>query len=57
MNESCNHKHGKIFYSSCMTLSDLHYDKDKVLKMFKEIKDEEEKYYNGTKTNAPVKMK
>ena len=63
MNMPCNDKHGKIFYSSCMTLSDLHYDEDKVSKIFEEIKREEEKYYNmgkyynGEKKNTTGKMK
>ena len=57
MNMPCGSDYEKKLHSSGMTLSDLHDDKDKVLKMFEEIMDEEEKYYNGTKTNASIKMK
>ena len=63
MNKSCNDKYGKIFYSSGMTLSDLHHNEDKVSKVFEEIMVEEEKYYNmekyynGEKKNTTVKMK
>ena len=63
MNKSCNGMYGQIFYSSGMTLSDLHYDEDKVSKVFKEIMDEDEKYYNkekyynGEKKDTSIKMK
>ena len=57
MNMPCGSDFEKMFHSSGMTVSKLHRSEKEVLKAFKEKIVEEKKYYNGTKTNASIKMK
>ena len=57
MNKPCNSKYGNIFYSSGMTLSNLHRSEKEVLKAVKETIIKKDKYYNGEKKNTTIKMK
>ena len=57
MNMPCGSDFEKNFYSSSMTLSDLHRSEKEVLKAVKETIIKKDKYYNGEKKNTTIKMK
>ena len=57
MNMPCGGNFEKNFNLSGMTLSDLHYTKERILKNIKESVVDNDKHYNEEKKETSIKMK